>query len=86
MSIPFRKESGLVEPVNGNHLMQEVEQLVKMANQIAENFSFHDDVVERTTDHLKRFWAPSMQKKLMEFEKAGGAKLIPAAREALKHL
>ena len=42
--------------------MQEVDQLAKMANQIADNFSFHDDTVDRITDHLKRFWAPSMQK------------------------
>ena len=66
--------------------MQEVEQLVKMANQIAENFGFHDDATERTADHLKRFWAPSMQRKLIEFEQSGNAELLPAAREALKRL
>ena len=44
--------------------MQEIEHLVKMANQIAENFSFHDDAVERITDHLQKFWAPSMLEKL----------------------
>jgi hypothetical protein len=66
--------------------MQEVEQLAKMANQIAENFSFHDDAVERLTDHLKRFWAPSMHKKLIEFDQSGEAELKPAVREALKAL
>lgn len=66
--------------------MQEVQQLAKMANQIADNFSFHDDAVERITDHLHRFWAPSMQKKLIEFDNAEGADLTPAAREALKRL
>ena len=40
--------------------MKEVQQLAKMANQIADNFSFHDDAVDRITDHLNRFWAPSM--------------------------
>lgn len=66
--------------------MQEVEQLAKMANQIAENFSFHDDAVDRITDHLQRFWAPSMQKKLIEFGRAEGADLKPAVREAIERL
>ena len=66
--------------------MQEVDQLVKMANQIAENFSFHDDTVDRIADHLQRFWAPSMHRKLIEFDRAEGADLKPEAREALKHL
>ena len=38
--------------------MQEIEHLVKMANQIADNFSFHGDAEERTANHLRRFWAP----------------------------
>ena len=71
---------------SGNHLMQEVEQLVKMVNQIAENFSFHDDAVDRIVDHLQRFWAPSMQKKLIESGRLEGAELKPAARDALKRL
>ena len=72
--------------MNGSHLMQGIEQLVKMVNQIADNFSFHDDAVDRITDHVQRFWAPSMQKKLLEFERTQGADLKPAAREALKRL
>jgi formate dehydrogenase subunit delta len=67
-------------------MTQEVEQLVKMVNQIADNFSFHDDAVDRITDHLLRFWAPSMQKKLLDFIQTGGAELRPAAGEALKRL
>ena len=66
--------------------MQEIERLVKMANQIADNLAFHDDSVERIADHLRRFWAPSMQKKLMDFDASQGAALKPAAREALKWL
>ena len=66
--------------------MQEVEQLVKMVNQIADNFSFHDNAVDRITDHLQRFWAPSMQEKLIEYERVEGSGLKPAAREALKSL
>jgi ABC-type transporter Mla subunit MlaD len=66
--------------------MQEVDQLVKMANQIADNFGFHDDAVDRIADHLARFWAPSMQKKLIDHDKTQGADLRPAAREAMNRL
>jgi hypothetical protein len=46
--------------------MSEIDQLVKMANQIAANFSFHEDAVDRLADHLHRFWAPVMIKQLSE--------------------
>jgi formate dehydrogenase subunit delta len=67
-------------------MSQEVEQLVKMVNQIADNFSFHDDAADRIADHLLRFWAPSMQNKLIEYDNLQGAELKPAAREALNRL
>ena len=66
--------------------MQEVQQLAKMANQIADNFSFHEDAADRVADHLRRFWAPSMQRKLIEFDQSGEAQLKPEVREALKAL
>lgn len=66
--------------------MQDVQRLVKMANQIADNFSFHDDAVERTTDHLRRFWAPALRSRLIEYEAAGGSGLNTAAREAVHSL
>jgi len=66
--------------------MSEVEQLVKMANQIAENFSFHDDAVERLTDHLQRFWAPSMRKQIIAFQQEGGDGLKPDVIAAIRQL
>lgn len=66
--------------------MREIEHLVKMANQIADNFSFHADAVERTADHLRRFWAPSMRRQLAEYSSAGGDGLKPAVRDALQRL
>ena len=66
--------------------MQDVQRLVKMANQIAENFSFHDDAVERTTDHLLRFWAPSMRSRLAEHAAAGAEGLSTTARQAVQGL
>ena len=66
--------------------MQEVEQLVKMANQIADNLGFHEDAVDRIADHLRRFWAPSMHRKLIDFDHGENSGLKPVAREALKRL
>jgi formate dehydrogenase subunit delta len=66
--------------------MNEVDQLVKMANQIADNFSFHDDAVDRLADHIQRFWAPSMRKELNRYASAGGGGLKPAVHEALQRL
>ena len=66
--------------------MSEVEQLVKMANQIAVNFSFHDDPVERLIDHLQRFWAPSMRRQLLEYHQAGGSGLNAAVVASVERL
>ena len=66
--------------------MQEIDQLVKMANQIADNFSFHEDAVDRLADHLQRFWAPSMRKKLIEFMQTGSDGLKPDVIAAVKRL
>ena len=66
--------------------MQDTQRLVKMANQIADNFGFHEDAVERTFDHLKRFWAPSMHRRIVDFEAAGGDGLNASARAAVRRL
>ena len=64
----------------------DIEHIVKMANQIAENFSFHEDQVARTADHLKRFWAPSMRQKLAKHVDGGGEGVSQAAVRALQAL
>jgi len=66
--------------------MAEIDQLVKMANQIAANFSFHQDGVQRTADHLQRFWAPVMRKQLLDHAAKGGAGLDKAVVEALQYV
>jgi formate dehydrogenase subunit delta len=66
--------------------MAEIDQLVRMANQIAANFSFHDDGVQRLADHLQRFWAPSMTRQLIDYADAGSAGLDPAVLTALQLL
>lgn len=66
--------------------MAEIEHLVKMANQIADNFSYHDDQVARTADHLKRFWAPPMRRNLAAYVASGGAGVKQPVLDALKQL
>lgn len=64
--------------------MSDVDQMVKMANQIAENFSFYDDQVERTADHLQRFWASRMKQKMAAYLESGGEGLSEPARKAVR--
>jgi len=64
----------------------ELEHLRKMANQIAANFSFHDDQVERITDHLTRFWAPSLRRLLTDYALGGGQGVEKAVRLALTQM
>lgn len=66
--------------------MQELDQLVKMANQIADNFALHKNAVDRLADHLQRFWAPSMRRDLIEFLESGGDGLKPDVIAAVKRL
>ena len=66
--------------------MAEIDQLVKMANQIAANFSFHDDAAQRTADHLRRFWAPVMRRDLLDYAAGGGPGLEEGVVEALQYL
>lgn len=64
----------------------ELEHLKKMANQIAANFSFHDDQVARIADHIKRFWAPSMRALLSDYINNNGAGVDAAVRRAMQEI
>jgi formate dehydrogenase subunit delta len=66
--------------------MQEIDTLVKMANQIARNFAFHDDAVDRTADHLRRFWAPSMRDNLRDYVANGGEGVCAEVKQSLQRL
>jgi formate dehydrogenase subunit delta len=63
--------------------MSDIDQMIKMANQIAENFSFHEDQLARTVDHLQRFWPSKMRRKLAAHADAGGEGLSDAAMRAI---
>lgn len=66
--------------------MNDARQLVKMANQIADNLEFHPDTATRLTDHLQRFWAPSMRKALYAHAEAGGTDLKPVVKQVITEL
>ena len=66
--------------------MSEEDQLVKMANQIAENFSFHEDPAAMLADHLRRFWAPSMRQKLVRLAAEGEQRMAPAVKEIINRI
>lgn len=66
--------------------VSERDHLIKMANQIAANFRFHDDAAHRVADHLRRFWAPSMKRQLLELAAADHAELDALVREAARQL
>jgi formate dehydrogenase subunit delta len=68
------------------HEINELNTLVKMVNQIAANFSFHDDGVEQTLAHLQRFWAPSMRQMMIQHVAAGGEGLEELALQAAQRL
>ena len=68
-------------------MAQQIEHLVKMANQIALNVGAQDDVdalAEKTAKHIQRFWTRDMQAQLRDHWQAGGEDLAPAVRRMLE--
>jgi len=62
----------------------ELQHLIKMANQIADNFSFHEDQVARIADHIQRFWAPSMSTLLRNHIEIDGSGVNEPVRKAMQ--
>ncbi|MDZ5433571.1 formate dehydrogenase subunit delta [Pseudomonas fluorescens] len=63
------------------------ENLIKMANQIAQYFASEPDpqqAVLGVRNHLQMYWTPGMRKELLAWQKAHqGADLHPLAQEAV---
>jgi hypothetical protein len=62
-------------------MASQVENLVKMANQIALNVGPDaelDTVARKTGNHIRLFWTPAMRGSLGEYARAGGESLLPA--------
>ncbi len=65
----------------------DVQNLVRMANQIGQFFHSypdHDEAVREVAAHLRRFWEPRMRHALVEHMSRGGDDgLLPLVSEAL---
>lgn len=69
----------------------EANDVVRMANQIAQFFSVYpdEDAVEGVRDHLEKFWPPSMRKDLMATATGlapSAVSLHPLVLKAAEHL
>lgn len=62
--------------------------LVRMANQIADNFDYGDDdkAVAGVLDHLMRFWTLDMKRAIVELKRKGEAGLNEIAAAAVEAL
>ena len=67
----------------------QLEHLIKMANQIADNFQFSENQEQQiaaVADHMNRFWAASMKKDIAGHIAEGGEGLQPVVIAAAKRL
>jgi formate dehydrogenase subunit delta len=67
---------------------EQLNQLIKMVNQIANNNSHQTETesVDLILNHLKKFWALSMKKQIIEYAKQDGEDLVPLAKVAVREL
>lgn len=68
--------------------MNDLQDLVRMANQIAGFFSGYpeDEALPGVTDHIRDFWTPAMRRKLAAHVSRGGEGLHPLAARAMQGL
>lgn len=67
----------------------DIENLVKMANNIGEFFSAEPDAdagVNGVADHLRRFWESRMRTAIIQHHQAGGAGLSAIVKAAVARL
>jgi len=62
------------------------DKLIYMANQIGSFFKSQgkDKAAAGIADHINRFWEPRMRSAILAYWDAGGEKLDPTVREAMK--
>ena len=67
-------------------MTENVEKLVRMANQIADFFGPYPEkeAVSGIKEHLKSFWTPAMRDELFQHADAGGAGLRPRVMLAIQ--
>ena len=66
----------------------QLDTLIHMVNQIAANNGAYEseEAATRVASHLKRFWARSMKKMIIEYLETGGEDLSPIAKMAVTKL
>lgn len=64
----------------------QLDTLIHMANQIAINNAHYGDAVDRIHTHLKKFWARSMKRQIVDYLQCDGSALSPLARQAIERL
>ncbi|MBU0602279.1 MAG: formate dehydrogenase subunit delta [Gammaproteobacteria bacterium] len=68
----------------------DIQNLVKMANQIGQFFSSYadrDEAVREVSAHIRRFWEPRMRAAIIRHMNIGGdTGLMPLVADALRHL
>ena len=67
----------------------ELDHLIKMINQIADNIAIgesDDEAAAQLANHIKRFWARSMKDQIIEYADGDGARLKPVAIKAISQL
>ena len=68
---------------------EELNHLIKMINQIADNISVGDSVdvtAPMVAEHVQRFWARPMKLKIKHYALNDGEQLKPAAKAAISLL
>jgi hypothetical protein len=66
-----------------------INKLVRMANQIADNFDYGTDKEKAAAgvfDHLSRFWTPEMKQAIIEYRQRGESGLSAVADRAVDQL
>lgn len=73
---------------NENHGSDDVEleHLVQMLGDIERNLAFNADAEERIAEHLQKYWAPAMRKRILDFAASDNEGLTDLSRAALRRL
>ena len=68
---------------------QQLQNLIKMINQISMNNLHHGEehqAAEVVATHIKKFWARSMKQQIINYAESDGLELSPVSRLAVKRL
>lgn len=68
---------------------QQLQNLIKMINQISDNNLHHGDegeAAEVVAAHIKKFWARSMKQQITDYATSDGVELNSVSRLAVKRL